>query len=102
MENALPRLEAWAQSGAFRFLPVVRELSADLITPVLAMLRLRDRPTDQGFLLESAEGDERIGRYSYLGVSPVATLRVSDRHIAAQGSWGTIPEDGQSYLLGDR
>ncbi len=55
------------------FVPVVRELIADTITPVSAFLRLRARSPD-AFLLESVEGGERIGRYSFLGLDPFARI----------------------------
>jgi anthranilate synthase component 1 len=44
--------------------PSVRELPADLLTPVGAYLRLRD--LGPGFLLESIERGQQVGRYSFL------------------------------------
>ena len=49
---------------------------ADLDTPVGAFLRLDDG--GPCYLLESVEGGERVGRYSFLGVSPRRTLEVRD------------------------
>lgn len=60
-------------------IPVVRELVADTLTPVAAWLRLA-RAGVPGFLLESAEGGERWGRYSVLGVSPRAVLSWRGTH----------------------
>lgn len=60
-------------------IPVVRELVADTLTPVAAYLRLA-RAGVPGFLLESAEGGERWGRYSVLGVSPRAVLSWRGSH----------------------
>ena len=52
---------------------VSRTVSADTETPVTAFLKLSgDR---YGFLLESAEGGERWGRYSFIGCEPLAVLR---------------------------
>jgi anthranilate synthase component I len=45
--------------------PTVRELPADLLTPVGAFLRLRHR--GPAFLLESVERGQQVGRYSFLG-----------------------------------
>ncbi len=57
-----------AQQG--NFIPVYQELVADLDTPVSAWYRVcRDRPYN--FLLESVEGGESIGRYSFLGCDPL-------------------------------
>ena len=41
----------------------------DLLTPASAFLSLA-RSSDRAFLLESVEGGERIGRYSFIGVDP--------------------------------
>jgi anthranilate synthase component 1 len=49
---------------------------ADLETPVSAFLRLDDG--GPAYLLESVEGGERVGRYSFLGVGPRRTLEVRD------------------------
>jgi anthranilate synthase component 1 len=45
--------------------PTVRELPADLLTPVGAFLRIRQR--GPAFLLESVERGQQVGRYSFLG-----------------------------------
>src|SRR4051812_30163502 len=49
--------------------------SADLETPIGAFLRLDDGSTP-AYLLESVEGGERLGRYSFLGVGPRRLLEV--------------------------
>jgi anthranilate synthase component I len=54
-------------------IPVCRRLVADLETPVSAFLRLAaDEP--ESFLLESVEGGEKLGRYTFMGVTPAAKL----------------------------
>ncbi|HEY7728214.1 MAG TPA: anthranilate synthase component I [Candidatus Eisenbacteria bacterium] len=54
-------------------IPVMREILADLDTPVSAFLKL-DRG-DASFLLESLEGGETWGRYSILGFRPSIEFR---------------------------
>jgi anthranilate synthase component 1 len=49
---------------------IVRELPADLETPISVYLKLRDE--NPSFLLESVEGGERIARYSFIGIQPRA------------------------------
>ncbi|HVF84425.1 MAG TPA: anthranilate synthase component I [Abditibacteriaceae bacterium] len=55
-------------------IPVVREVLADLETPVSAFLKLRagvqgeSSTRTPAFLLESVEGGENIARYSFLGI----------------------------------
>src|SRR6478609_10840447 len=56
------------------FVPVVREIMADLLTPVSAFLKVAEH-SDYAFLLESVEGGEHIGRYSFLGKDPFLILR---------------------------
>ncbi len=51
--------------------PVFREYLADRETPVSVLTRVADDAAV--FLLESVEGGESVGRYSYLGIDPYAT-----------------------------
>jgi anthranilate synthase component 1 len=50
-------------------IPVVKPVTADLLTPVSAFLAVADEE-QHGFLLESVERGEQIGRYSFLGARP--------------------------------
>ena len=59
------------------FVPVVKELVADLLTPVSAFLRIAEH-SDYAFLLESVEGGEHVGRYSFLGKDPFVMLRARE------------------------
>ncbi len=56
------------------FVPVCKELVADLLTPVSAFLKIAEY-SDYAFLLESVEGGEHVGRYSFLGKDPFLILR---------------------------
>jgi anthranilate synthase component 1 len=56
------------------FVPVVKEVVADLLTPVSAFLKIAEH-SDYAFLLESVEGGEHVGRYSFLGKDPFLILR---------------------------
>jgi anthranilate synthase component 1 len=71
---AAPDFERFLRlAGEGNFVPVYREVLADLETPVSAWYRVCSR-SRQNFLLESVEGGERIGRYSFLGCEPLWTL----------------------------
>src|SRR5438105_8415437 len=59
------------------FVPVVKEIVADLLTPVSAFLKIAEH-ADYAFLLESVEGGEHVGRYSFLGKDPFLILRARD------------------------
>ena len=62
------------------FVPVVKEMVADLLTPVSAFLKIAE-DADYAFLLESVEGGEHVGRYSFLGKDPFLILRArGDAH----------------------
>ncbi len=61
-------------------LPVYRSVLADLDTPVSIYLKLRAAGM-AAFLLESVEGGEQVGRYSFLGVNPRARLVVEGRTV---------------------
>ena len=53
--------------------PVYRTVTADLETPVSAFLRVAAEEP-QAFLLESVEGGERVGRYTFIGLRPYKTM----------------------------
>ncbi|NTU86591.1 MAG: anthranilate synthase component I [Chlorobiaceae bacterium] len=59
---------------SFVFTPLIREVHADTETPVSVYLKLQ-RP--HSCLLESVEGEERLARFSYIAIDPVAVLRGS-------------------------
>ena len=67
-------------AGRGNTIPVYRTLLADHLTPVLAFRKLLSEG-EQGFLLESIVGMERIARYTFLGVRPRMTLRALGRRV---------------------
>ena len=67
-------------------IPVCREILADLDTPVSAFKKIDDGR--YGFLLESIEGGEKWGRYTFLGSSPAVVIRGKD-------NWVEIVEGGE-------
>jgi anthranilate synthase component 1 len=76
-----------ARAREGNLVPVWEELLADEETPVSAYAKIRDhlRRADRAshtYLLESVEGGERVGRYSFIGGAPRAILR----------SWGRRTE----------
>ena len=67
--------EARAMAGRGNLVPVFREVTADLETPVSAYLKVERG--QHSFLLESVEGGERLGRYSFIGTEPYRVLHAS-------------------------
>jgi anthranilate synthase component 1 len=59
------------------FVPIAKEIMADLLTPVSAFLKIAEH-SDYAFLLESVEGGEHVGRYSFLGKDPFLIVRGRD------------------------
>ncbi len=54
-------------------IPIVRELSADTLTPVAAFAALSSL-SEEAFLFESVEQGVSVGRYSFIGIAPRRTL----------------------------
>ena len=82
--------------------PVCMEILADTETPVSLLARLRST-RDRGpiFLLESVEGGERWGRYSFLGSSAHCRIRVYRHTIRVDraDSRQDIPHDGDPLAV---
>jgi len=60
-------------------IPVYKEISADLDTPVSAFLKIKK--DGYAFLFESVEGQEKIARYSFLGTNPALIFRTKAKNI---------------------
>src|SRR5215472_12649595 len=71
--------------------PVAKTVAADLRTPVSAFLSIAAREPN-AFLLESVEGGEKVGRYTFLGARPYMILR-------AQGGRITVEQRGRKPQL---
>ena len=75
MSNALPSFAEFRRLASHgNVVPVYRPVVADLLSPVSAFLRLTPQEGGKAhpysFLLESVEGGERVGRYTFFGVDP--------------------------------
>ncbi len=78
-----PSREEFAQLAQRHLaVPVVREVLADLVTPLACFLKLDDGKT--AFLFESVEDEGRWGRYSIVGVGARATLTSRGSDLAIQ------------------
>ena len=66
-----------AASGAYRRIPVSRELLSDFITPIQALRTLRAQ-SGHCFLLESAADSAGWGRYTFLGFDPTLEITCKD------------------------
>ena len=68
--------EILSLSGEYDIIPICREIYADVVTPITLLRRIAER-SSRFYLLESIEGGEKWGRYSFLGYNPV--MRVACR-----------------------
>ena len=75
----------------YTLVPVFKEVLADTETPVSVLQRFDDR--ENVFLLESMEGGEKWGRYSFLGVDPLPWLEVDH----SRGRTGELEKLRQVY-----
>jgi anthranilate synthase component I len=72
------------------------DIAADQDTPVSAYLKLK--PFKPRFLLESVEGGERLGRYSFIGFGDCLEVRLDERGLCMDGRMTAAPV-GQRELL---
>ena len=94
---ALSEAEFHRLAAAHTLIPVSRSLVADLETPVGAFLRLASSEPE-AFLLESVEGGERVGRYTFIGIEPYRRIVSRGRRIIVHEGAGTRREiDGDIF-----
>jgi anthranilate synthase component 1 len=89
-------LRALARGG--NVVPVSRDILADLETPVSAFLKIHRGP--YGFLLESVQGGEKWGRYSFLGTEPAQVLRVRGQAVEIETPGGETVRETTDDPLG--
>src|SRR6476646_3650731 len=75
--------EARALAAEHSLVPLRHTFIADTETPVSAYLKLRG--SGPSFLLESAEGGQRVGRWSFLGVHPRSVIRLDNGVFTVNG-----------------
>ena len=76
----LQTIRKLAADGAYRRVPVMRELYSDSYTPVEVMRRLRGA-SRQCYLFESAGQSESWGRYTFLGYDPTLEITCTRGHL---------------------
>ena len=78
--------------------PVCRTLTADLETPVSAFLRAA-WPEQECFLLESVEGGEQVGRYTFIGIQPFKRIVARGRSISITEGKRTTRIEGDIFAV---
>ena len=78
------------------FVPVCKEIMADLLTPVSAFLKIAEH-SDNAFLLESVDGGEQVARYSFLGKDPFLIVRSRKGQTIVEHA-GVISKRSESFM----
>ncbi len=78
--------------------PVCRILTADLETPVSAFLRAA-WPEGECFLLESVEGGEQVGRYTFIGLAPFKRIVARGRQVTVTEGRKVTQFDGDIFAV---
>src|SRR5258707_784358 len=95
--NSLPSArEFLALSRKHSLVPVYRTVTADLETPVSAFLRIAAEEPE-AFLLESVEGGEHVGRYTFIGVQPYKKMVARGKRITVREGRRESSFDGDIF-----
>ena len=78
----LETVKAYAED--YDVVPICKEIYADLITPITLLRRIAKYKQDY-FLLESIDGGEKWGRYSFLGFDPKARIYCKNGVVTVEG-----------------
>lgn len=91
-EPSFTEFEKLAQRG--NLIPVYREILADVETPVSVLMKLREM--NHVYLLESVEGGEKWGRYSFLGAAAGVVFKVKGAEVIIEekGNVAIRPHNG--------
>ena len=94
MKPELSRVKEIAIDSVFRRVPVYEELYLDMLTPIMAMKKLRAY-SNHVYLLESASQDKTWGRYSFLGYKPSMEITCQKGHLREK----MIHDDGTEEVI---
>ena len=87
--GSLTDVKELAKKGDYRLIPLIRELMADIATPVQVMRKLKN-VSDHCFLLESVEDSRQWGRYSFLGYEPTMQITLKDHVLTVTNANGEV------------
>jgi len=77
LKPELKQVKKLAETGEYRIIPISMELYSDLITPIEVLQKLKN-VSRHCYLLESAEDNQKWGRYTFLGYDPKLELTCVD------------------------
>ncbi len=83
----------------YSIIPICKEIYADIITPI-TLLRKISQISKRYYLLESIEGGEKWGRYSFLGFDPILHITCKNKKVTIQdGEEKVIPTETPYEVL---
>lgn len=85
-------------AGKAGLIPVFREIVADLDTPLTVFAKVAGDES-HAFLLESLEGGEKWGRYSFIGLDPILTFESRGENIFIQRGADTENREGDPLVV---
>ena len=80
----------------YPMIPVCKEIYADIITPI-TLLRKISQISQRYYLLESVEGGEKWGRYSFLGFDPIVHVTCKNKIITIDDKEQQVISSEQPY-----
>jgi anthranilate synthase component 1 len=83
-------------SQGYNRIPLVAETFADLDTPLSLYLKLANKPFS--YLLESVQGGERFGRYSFIGLPAETRITVRGKQVTVTSAGGENTEEAANPL----
>lgn len=88
--------EVLSLKDKYSVIPVSKEIYADVVTPI-TLLRKIAQKSDKFFLLESIEGGEKWGRYSYLGFNPKSRIAYKNGTLTVTGEGARVVKTDKPY-----
>ncbi|MDF2543170.1 MAG: trpE [Herbinix sp.] len=73
----------------YSMIPICKEIYADVITPITLLRKLAQR-SKRYYLLESVEGGEKWGRYSFLGFDPILRITCKNGEVTIEEEEKTV------------
>ena len=93
---SIEEIRSIAASGKFDVVPVSCEILSDFTTPI-EVIRILKNASTHAYMLESAQADERWGRYTFLGFDPKLEITCINGEITYGGK--TEKTDDPSAII---
>lgn len=78
----------------YKVIPIAKEIYVDTQTPIQIFLQLKEYSREY-FLFESVSDNEKLGRYSFIGISLTQTIKIKNKVVSVK------PERSKAYQIVD-